>query len=154
LEKLNVFWLLPVHGPVWSTDPAGRAQGVFGVADEEPEAGLAVAPARPPPVVRLVVAEEIRQHRVAVAAEENDQHFIDEVVDVEPDRHGRIANAIGVAAFELEVFRVAGVGGADGADLLPERAPGEQVAVGHLGLEPADVVAAFDHVVVVARPPR
>lgn len=58
------------------------------------------------PIVGRGIPEEIGDRGIQVAAVENDQHVVDEVVYIEQVLVSGIGRSIGVAAFEFEVGRI------------------------------------------------
>ena len=95
------------------------------------------------PVVGRIVAEEVGDGRVEIAAVEDDQHVIDHAGDIDEVFVGGVGGAVHVQPLHLEVIHVVGetIGGR-----LPEPIPSCIVAVRRT----ADIaIQLFDCVVVV-----
>jgi hypothetical protein len=123
-------------------------KSVLAIVQEKTEsAELAGAVADGVEIVNAVVAGELSDRSIDVAGEENIEHVVDEVFDIEQIFVRRIQGAVGKETLNFEVIDIAGeaVG-----RRLPKAEPGIEIAVGREnGIAGAridfdDVVVFFD----------
>ena len=128
-------------------------QRVLAVVEDEAEPAVrAGAVADPEPVVRALVAHEVGDRRVEVAAPVDDEHHVDQVDGVDEHGVGGVWGAVRVVAEQAlvggVVLLLGEAAGQGGVGEVPERVPGVERAVGGLDAA-AEVGVDLDRVVVV-----
>src|SRR5262249_30567777 len=101
-------------------------QRVLRIMGDETEAAQPIGMTESEPIIWRSVAEEIRDRCIQVAAIEDDQHVVDQIVDVEQHLVRRIARAVLVIPLHPLIIRIRSETGNSG---LPKTSPRIHVAV-------------------------